>query len=115
MGILRRFITKYRQLLDRRQAKAIRRKQFNMTIDVGLVMGVKFLAAILKVPRYVITEHLLQVGFYHIYEALQDPEKREELEKHLIEVHLLGNELSDDEDVLRLGQNNSKSQPSEYS
>ena len=74
-----------------------------MTIDAGLVLGVKFLAEILKVPRYVITEHLLQVGSYHIYQALQDPEKREELEKHLVEVHLLGSELSDDEGILRLG------------
>ena len=60
-----------------------------MAIDAELVLGVKLLAAILKVPRYVITEHLLQVGSYHIVQALQDPEKREELEKHLIGVHLL--------------------------
>ena len=103
MGILRRFLTKYRQLLDRRHVKTIRRRQFNMTIDAELVLGVKLLAAILKVPRYVITEHLLQVGSYHIVQALQDPEKREELEKHLIGVHLLGSELRDDEDILRLG------------
>ena len=102
MGILRRFITKYRQLLDRRHVKAIRRRQFNMTIDAQLVLGVKFLALILKVPRYVITEHLLQVGTYHIMQALEDPEKREELEKHLIEVHLLGSELQDDESILEL-------------
>ncbi len=74
-----------------------------MTIDAELVLGVKLLAAILKVPRYVITEHLLQVGSYHILQALEDPEKRQELEKHLIEVHLLGTELRDDEDILRLG------------
>lgn len=102
MGILRRFVTKYHQLLNRRQAKAIRRKQFNMTIDAGLVMGVRFLAMVLKVPRYVITEHLLQVGIYHVYQALQDPEKRQELEKHLVEAHLLGNELRDDESTLKL-------------
>ena len=102
MNILRRFITKYRQLLDRRQVKAIRRRQFNMTIDAELVLGVKFLAMILKVPRYVIVEHLLQVGSYHILQALEDPEKRAELEKHLIEVHLLGNELTDDESILKL-------------
>ena len=74
-----------------------------MTIDAGLVMGVKLLAMILEVPRYVITEHLLQVGSYHILQALEDPEKRHELEKHLIDVHLLGSELHDDEDILRLG------------
>ena len=73
-----------------------------MTIDEELVRNVKFLAAILKVPCYLLTEHMLQVGFYHIYQALQDPEKRQELEKHLIELHLLGNELRDDKDILRL-------------
>ena len=103
MNLLRGFRTKYRRLLDRRHVKAIRRRQFNMTIDAELVPGVKFLAMILKVPRYVITEHLLQVGSYHILQALEDPEKRQELEKHLIEVHLLGSELQDDEDILRLG------------
>lgn len=103
MNLLRGFITKYRQLLDRRHVKAIRRRQFNMTIDAELVQGVKFLAIILKVPRYVITEHLIQVGSYHIAQALKDPGEREELEKHLIDVHLLGSELQDDEDILRLG------------
>ena len=102
MGILRGLMTKYRQLLDRRHVKAIKRKQFNMTIDAQLVLGVKFLALILKVPRYVITEHLLQVGTYHIMQALEDPEKRQELEKHLIDVHLLGDELQDDDHILRL-------------
>ena len=102
MDLLSGFTTKYRQLLDRRHVKAIRRRQFNMTIDAGLVMGVKLLAAILKVPRYVIVEHLLQVGSYHILQALEDPEKRQELEKHLIDVHLLGNKLQDDDHILRL-------------
>jgi len=73
-----------------------------MTVDAQLVLAVKFLTAILKVPRYVITEHLLQVGSYHILQALEDLEKREELEKHLIDVHLLGNELRDDESILKL-------------
>ena len=103
MGILRGLMTKYRQLLDRRHVKAVRRRQFNMTIDAQLVLGVKFLAIILKVPRYVIVEHLLQVGSYHILQALEDPEKRQELEKHLVKGHLLSNELRDEEDILRLG------------
>ena len=103
MGILRSFLTKYHQLLDRRHVKTIRRRQFNMTIDVGLVDGVKLLAGILKVPRYVIVEHLLQVGSYHIVQALGDPEKQEELEKHLIDVHLHGSELWDDESTFFQG------------
>ena len=102
MNLLRESIAEYRQLLKRRHIKVIRRRQFNTTIDAEIVLGVKFLAEILKVPRYVITEHLLQVGSYHILEALADSEKRQELEKHLIDVHLLGNELLDDEDILKL-------------
>lgn len=103
MSILRRFLTKYHQLLDSRHVKAIKRKQFNMTIDEGLVDGVKLLAIVLEVPRYVIVEHLLQLGTYYVFRAMQDAEKRQELEKHLVEVHLLGDELRDDEGILRLG------------
>ena len=73
-----------------------------MTIDAELVRDVKLLAAMLKVPCYVATECMLQVGYHHIYQALQDPEKRQELRKHLIEVHLLGSELQDDESILKL-------------
>ena len=102
MGILGRFVTKYHQLLDRRHVKAVRRRQFNTTIDEGLVLGVKLLAQVLKVPRYVVVEHLLQVGSYHISQALDDPERRQLLEEHLVRVHLLGTELRDDEDILRL-------------
>ena len=103
MELLRRLKTKYLHLGDRGHVKGIRRRQFNMTIDAQLVLAVKFLAIILKVPRYVITEHLIQVGSYHISQALENPEKRQELEKHLIDVHLLGSELQDDEGILRLG------------
>ena len=102
MNLLRESITKYRQLVDRKHTKAIKRRQFNMTIDAELVRSVKLLGAIIKVPCYVVTEHMLQVGSYHILQALEDPEKRQELEKHLIDVHLLGNELLDDEDILKL-------------
>ena len=102
MELLRRLKAKYVHLGGRRYVKGIRRRQFNMTIDAQLILAVKFLATILKVPRYVITEHLIQVGSYHILQALKDPENREELEKHLIEVHLLGSELADDESILKL-------------
>jgi hypothetical protein len=102
MELLRRLKTKYLHLGDRGHVKGITRRQFNMTIDGQMVLAVKFLATILEVPRYVVTEHLLQVGSYHILQALEDPEKRQELEKHLIEVHLLGSELLDDESILEL-------------
>ena len=100
---LRRVKAEYIHLDDRRHVKAITRRQFDTTIDAQPVLAVKFLATILKVPRYVVTEHTLQVGCYYILQAMQDREKRQEWEKHLIDVHLLGDELSDDEDILRLG------------
>lgn len=95
MGILRDFIIKYRQLLDRNHAKAVKRRQFNMTINAELVRSVKLLAATLKVPCYVITEHMLQVGCYYILHALKDTGKRQELKEHLGDVHRLGSELHD--------------------
>ena len=54
--------------------------------------------------RYVIGEHILQLGTYHVLAAINDPEKRQKLQEHLVKVHLLTDELSDDEDILRLGQ-----------
>jgi len=64
------------------------------------------MATILEVPRYVIAEHLLQLGSYHLIGVIKDREKREKLVEHLVKVHLLGDELSDDEAVLRLDQEN---------
>lgn len=34
--------------------------------------------------------------------AIDDPEKRLKLQEHLVNVHLLGKELTDDQDILRL-------------
>jgi len=103
MNVISWLEARYRRSIDKKHEKAIRRRQFNMMVDERIALGVKALAAILEVPRYVITEHMLQVGSYHILQALEDPEKREELEKHLIQMHLLGSELRDDEGILRLG------------
>lgn len=103
MNIVSWLEAKYRRSIEKKHAKAIKRRQFNMTIDERIVLGVKALAAILEVPRYVITEHLLQVGTYHILTAIRDEDKRRKLEEHLVEVHLLGSQLTDGEDILRLG------------
>jgi len=37
-----------------------------------------------------------------VFAAINDPEKRQKLQEHLVKVHLLGDELTDDEDILRL-------------
>ena len=90
---------KYRRSIESKHKKAIKRRQFNMTVDERIVLGVKALAAILEVPRYVITEHLLQVGTYHILTTIKDEDKRRQLEEHLVKGHLLGTALSDHESI----------------
>jgi hypothetical protein len=104
MDIFNRSKAKYHRSIERKCIRAVKTKQFNLTMSEDIVLGVKFLAAVLEVPRYVIAEHLLQVGSYHVMKAIRDSGKRQELVEHLVKVHLLGDELEDNEDILRLGQ-----------
>ena len=97
---------KYRHRIEKKYLKSISRKQFNLTIDEEVIRGVKLLAVILEVPRYVITEHLLQVGSYYILKAIKDEDDKERLQEHLVKTHLLGQELTDNEDILSLGEKN---------
>jgi len=105
MGLLSRLKAKYRHTIEKKYVKSITRRQFNLTISEDIIFGVKFLAAILHVPRYVITEHLLQVGSYHILSAIKDEDERRKLEEHLVKVHLLGNELKNEEALITSNTN----------
>jgi len=87
MGIINRLTTTYHRLIGN---KTVKRKQFNLTMNREIIEGVRFIASMLEVPLYVACEHLLQVGSYHLLEDLNDPERRETLKEHLIDVHLLG-------------------------
>jgi hypothetical protein len=49
-----------------------------------IILGVKLIVIILGVPKYVACEHILEVGSYHILEAINDPDKRERLKRHLV-------------------------------
>jgi len=60
------------------------------------------MAASLEVPLYCLLEHSLQLASYHIAKAMQEPAKREKLIEHIVKVHLQGNELKDNEDILNL-------------
>jgi len=106
MHLLHRLKAIYRHKLERKYAKTIKRKQLNFNCSEDIILGVQFLAAVLEIPRYVIAEHLLQLGSYHVVKAIKDPEKRDKLVEHLVKVHLLGNELADDGNILRLGEEN---------
>ena len=96
MGIIDRLTTTYHRLIGSKYNKAVKRKQFNLTINEDIVEAVRFIATMLEVPLYVACEHLLQVGSFHLLEDLDDPERRESLKEHLVNVHLLGRELDED-------------------
>ena len=97
---------KYRRKPEKKYAKIIKRQQLNFNCSEGIIDALQFIAVILEVPRYVLAEHLLQLGSYHVAKANRDPKKRERQVEHLVQVHLLGDELTDDEDILRLGEDN---------
>jgi len=105
MDIIGRVIARLQQLTDRKRIKTIKRKQFNLTMAEDIVFGVKFIAVIMQVPMYVVCEHILQVGSYHLLEAMDDQESRKRLKDHLVQVHLLGDELKED-DILSISRKN---------
>ena len=105
MSIIGSLKAKYRHRIERKYINTIKRKQFNLTMAEEIVIGVKFIATILDVPQYVACEHILQVGSYHLLEALNDPEERQKLTEHLVKVHLLGDELKEYEASLIFGKN----------
>ena len=78
-----------------------KRRQFNLTISESLTDAVKIMVMQLEVPMYVVCEHLLQVGMYHMMQQVfDDPLFREKFQEHLVEGHLLGGE-SDEYEFLQ--------------
>ena len=75
--------------------KRKQRRVFGFLCDPKLALGVKFIAAHLKVPIYVVAEHLLQLGVAQMYPAIEDDEAKRELQEHLINEHLLVSALDE--------------------
>jgi len=103
MGLIDRLKAKYKYRRRKRYLRSIRRKQFNMTISESIVHATEILAADLGVPKYVVVEHLIQIGAYHLIRVIDEPIQRKTLYEHLINCHLLGNGSRDDEPILRMG------------
>ncbi len=106
MNVLVALKARYESVMKKREEKPRERRQFNMVIDKSLVFLVRFFAYKLGLPRYVVVEHLLQVGLYYLVRTMEDPGQWEVLHQHLIDKHLLGGEVPDSEDILRLGESN---------
>ncbi len=71
------------------------RKVFGFLCDPKLALGVKLIAADLKVPIYVVAEHLLQLGVAQMSPNLEDEEAKRQLQEHLVSKHLLMHALDE--------------------
>lgn len=106
MNILSAFKKKYDDITRQRKEELSERRQFNMTIDTELINVVKVLAADFGVPRYAVGEHAIEIGCYYLVRAMRSPAKREALRQHLIDGHLLGSGVDQDDSMLMIGEQN---------
>ena len=82
------------------------RVQFNVVIDKNIKSALQEMAKIFRLNQSVLTEHLLQVALYYTNIAIQDPKKRERIEEHLINSHLLDKDFGDEEVIIRIVEPN---------
>ena len=69
------------------------RKQLNFACDVGLITRLKLLSTYLETPFYPLAEHLLELGINEVAVILNDSTLTENLQRHLLEEHLLVGQL----------------------
>ena len=80
------------------------KKQLNTTVNTKIIQKVRKLAAEFAVPRYAITEHLLETGYFYVSKILKNRKKREIIREHLIDMHMLDGGYEDPEELLRIGE-----------
>ena len=80
------------------------KKQLNTTVNTIIIHKVGKLAAEFAVPRYAITEHLLEIGYFYVSRVLKNRKKREIIREHLIDMHILDGGYEDPEELLRIGE-----------
>ena len=86
--------------------EASRKKQFNIVISEEIKDAITQMAKQFRLNKSVTTEHLLQTGLYFTAIAIKDPEKRERIEQHLINDHLLDKPVDDEEVIIRIVEPN---------
>ena len=78
-----------------RRKKQKKRKVFGFLCDPNLALSVKLMAKHLETPIYPVAEHLLQLGMKEMVAILHDEALKEELQRHLLQEHLLVTELNE--------------------
>ena len=85
---------KYKKKLEKLfKREEIGRKQLNFACDAGLITRLKLLATYLETPFYPLAEHVLQLGMSDLAVELSDSTLTENLQRHLLEGHLLVGQL----------------------
>jgi hypothetical protein len=89
------WMSKYRKKLEKRFKKdKIGRKQMNFTCDADLIARLKLLAKCLDIPLYPLAEHVMELGMSEVAVITQDRALTEVLQRHLLEEHLLVEQLN---------------------
>ena len=88
-----RTLKRYKKRLEQRFTQQNGRTQLNFTCDNELVLGLKALAQHLEIPIYPLAEHILQLGMAEVLTSIGDKALRENLQRHLLQDHLLVKEL----------------------
>ena len=101
--IISRFKKAY-EALTGADNKKIPRCQCNLTIAYDVILGVKFLADVLKVPQYIVCEHIIELGSDLLLKSAKTPEQQQKLREHLVNVHLSNRKLKEDKNILILRQ-----------
>lgn len=83
MGILKVLKLKKDEVVTRTTVDLLDRKLLNVNVHSQLIKRMKRLAAEFAVPRYVVTEHALEVGNFYLDRVLQSDEKRKMVRSHL--------------------------------
>jgi len=104
MNILDALKKKHEQQKNQQMPLLGEKKQLNMTVNTKIIQKVRKLAAEFAVPRYAITEHLLETGYFYVSKILKNRKKREVIREHLIDMHMLDSGYNDPEELLRIGE-----------
>ena len=68
--------------------------------DNKLVLGLKALAQHLEIPIYPLAEHILQMGMAEVITGIEDEAFIEDLQRHLLQDHLLVKELKPSSELI---------------
>ena len=87
---LKWFLNRPKRHLEKQYNEEVSRKQLNFVCLTKVIDALRALARELEVPVYIAGEHVLETGMLEVLEQAEDWALRDQLRRHLVERHLLG-------------------------